>query len=114
GLAWTSADREVSTDVCTPLFYKGKFYVLNGERPTKTLTRVDPATGKAEWIGELGPRAKIECSPTGADDKIYFQNFKGEVVVVAAGAEFKVLHTVSMGDADDDKLRSGIAVSQGN
>lgn len=113
-LAWTSAEREVSTDVCTPLFYQGKFYVVNGERATKTISRVDPATGKADWIGELGPRAKIECSPTGADDKIYFQNFKGEVFVVAAGPEFKVLHSVPMGDDGDDKLRSAIAVSQGN
>ena len=113
-LAWTSNEREISSDVCTPLFYKGRFYVINGERQTKTISRVDPATGKADWIGELGPRAKIECSPTGADDKIYFQNFKGEVFVVAAGPEFKVLQTVSMGDAGDDKLRSAIAVSQGN
>jgi len=113
-LAWTSTEREVSSDVCTPLFYRGKFYVVNGERATKTISRVDPATGKADWIGELGPRAKIECSPTGADEKIYFQNFKGEVFVVAAGPEFKVLHTVAMGDADDDKLRSAIAASQGN
>ena len=96
------------------MFYKGKFYVLNGERSTKTISRVDPATGKADWIGELGPRAKIECSPTGVDDKIYFQNFKGEVFVVAAGPEFKVLHTTPMGDDGDDKLRSAIAVSQGN
>lgn len=113
-LAWTSTEREVSSDVCTPLFYQGKFYVVNGERSTKTISRVDPATGKADWIGELGPRAKIECSPTGADDKIYFQNFRGEVFVVAAGPEFKVLHSVPMGDDGDDKLRSGIAVSQGN
>ncbi|HEX5223482.1 MAG TPA: PQQ-binding-like beta-propeller repeat protein [Verrucomicrobiae bacterium] len=113
-LAWTSKEREVSSDVCTPLFYKGRFYVVNGERSTKTISRVDPATGKADWIGELGPRAKIECSPMGVDDKIYFQNFKGEVFVVAAGPEFKVLHTTPMGDDGDDKLRAAIAVSQGN
>jgi len=113
-LAWTSTDREVSTDVCTPLFYKGKFYVINGERPTKTISRVDPATGKADWIGELGPRAKIECSPTAADDKIYFQNFRGEVFVVGTGNEFKVLHSVSMANDGDDKLRAAIAISQGN
>lgn len=111
-LVWKS-ERDISSDVCTPLFYKGKFYIVNGERPTKTISRVDPATGKPEWIGELGPRAKIEASPTGADDKIYFQNFKGEVFVVAAAPEFKLIHTASMDDEADDQLRSTIAVSQG-
>lgn len=113
-LAWTSSDREVSSDVCTPLLYQGKFYVLNGERQTKTLTRVDPTTGRAEWIGEIPSRAKIECSPTGADGKIYFQNFKGEVFVVAAEKEFKILHTTSLADDGEDKLRSTIVPSQGN
>jgi len=113
-LAWTSSEREVSSDVCAPLLYQGKFYVLNGERQTKTLARVDPATGNMEWVGEIPARAKIECSPTGADGKIYFQNFKGEVFVVAAGDEFKILHTANFGDEGDDKLRATIVPSQGN
>lgn len=114
-LAWTSTGGEISSDVCTPLFYQGKFYVLNGERQTKTLARVDPATGKTEWIGELNSRAKIECSPTGADGKIYFQNFRGEVfVVAAAGSEFKLLHAATLGDDGDDKVRAVIVPSQGN
>ncbi len=110
-LAWTSQEREVSSDVGTPLFYKGRFYILNGDK--KTIARVDPATGKADWIGELGTRIKIESSPTGADDKIYFQNFRGEVFVVAAAGQFKLLHVAAMGDEDDNDLRASIAVSQG-
>ncbi len=111
-LAWKSSDREVTSDVSTPLFYKGRFYVLKGEqRPS--ISRVEPATGKVEWSGELDSRIKIEASPTGADDKIYFQNFRGEVFVVAAGDQFKVLKTIPMGDEGDDQLRSSIAVSQG-
>ena len=94
-LAWTSAEREVSSDVCTPLFYQGRFYVVNGDR--KTIARVNPATGKADWIGDLGTRVKIEASPTGADGKIYFQNFRGEVFVVAAADEFKLLRTIAAG-----------------
>jgi hypothetical protein len=61
----------------------------------------------------LDTRVKIESSPTGADDKIYFQNFRGEVFVVSAGDQFKLLQTVPMGDEGDDQLRSSIAVSQG-
>jgi len=111
-IAWKSGGREVSSDVCTPLFYRGKFYVLNGDR--KTIARVEPATGKVDWVGELGTRINIEGSPTGADGKIYFQNFRGDVFVVAAGDEFKLLHTIPMGDDGDDQVRSVVAVSQGN
>jgi outer membrane protein assembly factor BamB len=86
--------------------------VLNGER--RTLARVDPATGKPDWVGELGSRIKIEGSPTGADGKIYFQNFLGEVFIVEAREKFNLLRTIPMGDDGDDQLRSTIAVSQGN
>ncbi len=111
-LAWTSSDRDVSSDVCTPLYYQGRLYVLNGEK--KLLARVDPATGKPDWIGDLVARPKIECSPTGADGKIYFQNFKGEVMIVAADKEFKLLRTIPMGDPTDDRLRAAISVAAGN
>jgi outer membrane protein assembly factor BamB len=111
-IAWKSENREVSSDVATPLFYQGKFYVLNGEK--KILSRIDPRTGNVDWIGELGTRAKIESSPTGADGKIYFQDFRGTVFVVEAGEKFNLLRTIPMGDDGDDKLRSTIPVSQGN
>jgi outer membrane protein assembly factor BamB len=111
-IAWKSSEREVSSDVATPLFYKGKFYILKGE-PRVAISRVEPATGKVEWTGELDTRIKIESSPTAADDKIYFQNFHGEVFVVAAADQFKLLGTIPMGDDGDDQLRSSIAISHG-
>lgn len=112
-LAWTtSAEREVSSDVSSPVFYDGRFYVLNSDK--KILARVDPATGKADWLGDLGTRIKLEASPTAADGKIYMQNFKGEVFVVAADKEFKILHVAAMGDEADNDLRSCIAIAQGN
>ena len=111
-IAWKSAEREISSDVCTPLFYRGKFYVLNGDK--KMLARVEPVTGKVDWLGDLETRVKIEGSPTGADGKIYFQNFRGDVFVVAAGDEFKLLRTIPMGDDGDDQLRSVVVASQGN
>jgi len=112
-LAWKSSDREITSDVATPLFYKGRFFILKGEqRPT--ISRVDPATGKIEWTGELENRIKIEASPTAGDDKIYFQNFRGEVFVISAGDQFKLLNMVAMGDEGDDQLRSSIAISHEN
>ncbi len=111
-LAWKTEEREVSSDVSTPAFYQGKFYVINSDR--KTVARVDPATGKSDWIGQLDSRAKIEGSPTAADGKLYFQSHAGEVFVVSTGDEFKVLHRVTMGDAGDRDTRATIAVSGGN
>ncbi|MSU58933.1 MAG: hypothetical protein EXS35_12335 [Pedosphaera sp.] len=111
-LAWTSAEREVSSDVSTPLYYQGRLYILNGEK--RTIARVDPATGKPDWIGDLNSRIKIESSATAADGKIYFQNFKGEVFIVAAEKEFKLVRTIPMGDDGDDRLRAAIALADGN
>ncbi len=111
-LAWTSSEREISSDVSTPAFHDGRFYVLNSDK--KLLSRVDPSTGKADWTGDLGTRVKLEASPTIADGKIYMQNFKGEVFVVAADKEFKILHIAAMGDEGDNDLRACIAIAHDN
>jgi len=109
GLAWKNTEREISSDVSTPLFYQDRFYVLNSDR--KSIARVVPASGKVEWVGEPGSQAKIESSPTGADGKIYFINFRGDVFVVDAGEQFKLLHKTAMGDEGDNNLRSSIAIA---
>jgi outer membrane protein assembly factor BamB len=111
GLAWKSTEREISSDVSTPLFYQDRFYVLNSDR--RSIARVMPATGKVEWVGEPGSQSKIESSPTAADGKIYFMNFRGDVFVVEAGDQFKVLHKTAMGDEGDNNLRSSIAIAHG-
>ena len=66
-LAWKSAEREITSDVSTPLFYQNRFYVLNSDR--KSISRVVPDSGKIEWTGEPGSPAKIESSPTAADGR---------------------------------------------
>lgn len=111
-LAWQSTDRDVTSDVSTPLFYKGRFYVANVDK--KKMLCVEPASGKVIWASDLPTRARIESSPTAGDDKIYLMDFPGHVFVVsAAGDDFKLLGSAMMGDEGDDKLRSSIAISQG-
>jgi outer membrane protein assembly factor BamB len=111
GLVWkTTDDRRVSSDVPTPLFYLGDFFVLNEGR--KGLSRVEPRTGKARWSLDTPGSSRYESSPTGADGKIYFMNFRGQVVVVDANAG-KVLNTVGMGDVGDNMTRSTIAIAHG-
>ena len=92
-VAWTY--KRYSTDAATPLLYKGRLYVLDGD--AKYMTCLHPQTGKVIWRGKLGGRTVYRSSPTGADDKIYVMNERGDVVVLAAGDEFKVLHEIEMG-----------------
>jgi len=107
-------ERDLTTDVPSPLFYDGRFYILNGTK--KQLYSVNPANGSIHWSGELGGRSVFQCSPTAADGKIYMMNFDGDVSVVqAGGSSFKLLHTANFKDpGDDTRLRSSVAISQGN
>ena len=109
-LAWKSEDREVTSDVATPLFMDNDFFILAEDK--RHLSRVEAATGKVKWTIDLPGRKKYEASPTGADGKIYLMNFAGDVVVVDS-KEGKILNTVAMGDATDDKTRSTVVASHG-
>lgn len=110
----TKSERDLTSDVPTPLFYEGKFYILNGTK--RKLFCVNPADGSVIWSGDLGGRSVFQASPTGADGKIYVMNFDADVSAIqAGGTEFKLLHKTSLkDDGDDTRHRSSIAVSQGN
>lgn len=116
GLAWVTEPTKrmpVTTDVATPLFYEGRFYVVDHGR-TRSLSCIDPKTGKVIYCEPLGSREKFETSPTGADGKIYLMNHLGDVFVVKAGDEFELLHKAEMGDSMKNISRASISVSQGN
>jgi outer membrane protein assembly factor BamB len=111
-VAWRSErNGPISTDVPTPAYADGDFYVLSDV--TKKLTRVEAATGKVKWTIDLPGKAKYESSPTVADGKVYTMNFKAEVTVINA-ADGAVLHTAALGDPTDDTTRSSIAVAGGH
>jgi outer membrane protein assembly factor BamB len=110
-IAWkTSQRRELSSDVPTPAFYDGNFFVLSDVK--KSLSRVDPATGDEKWSVALPGTYKFESSPTAADGRIYLMNFTGEVVVVDA-AKGEILGVTPMGEEGDNMIRSAIAVAHG-
>lgn len=111
-LAWKSTDKEISSDVCTPLYYQGHFYLLNGEFKDKRLSCIEPRSGKVLWMGEIGSRAKIEASPSAGDGKIYFQDHTGKVTVVAANPKkFEILHQVDFGDRTVRDQRCSLALA---
>ena len=103
-------NRDITTDVPTPLFYQGRFYVLHGTQ--KTLFCLEPS-GKVVWSGRLAGKSIFQASPTATDGRIYVMNFTGEVFVIQAGGEeFKLLHEADFGD-NDNMLRASIPISHG-
>ena len=114
---WQTETKGVTSDVPTPAFYKGKFYVLDGGK--KTLSCLEPKTGKVLWTGELGGKTKFESSPTVADGKVYCINFWGEVYVAKADTDkFELLGMNEMGDGSKPNgnaasVRASVAVSGG-
>lgn len=112
---WQTESKGVTSDVPTPAFYKGKFYVLDGGK--KLLSCLEPKTGKVLWTGELGGKTKFESSPTVADGKVYCMNFWGEVYVAKAdSAQFELLSVNEMGNGSKpngnaESVRAAISVS---
>ena len=116
-LAWTSDPKEASSDVSTPAFHDGKFYILDSDR--RSLSCLEAKTGRLIWQGDLGSKAKFEGSPTVADGKVYMTNFWGQVYVAKAGGDkFELLAVNEMGDGskpngDASSVRSSIAAVNG-
>ena len=106
-MAWKTT--ETTSDVCVPLYYNEKLYVLNGDGD-KSLSLVDAATGKIVWKQPIKSGAVFRASPTGADGKIYCMNEAGETWVLSAN-EPKI---ISQSDLKSDKpARASITASQG-
>ena len=108
-LAWASTERAITSDVPTPAFYDGDFFVLSDV--AKALSRVAP-DGSIKWSIETPGKIKYEASPTACDGKIYIVNFPGEVLVVGA-ADGKILHQAPFGTPEDKQIRSAIVPTHG-
>ncbi len=104
--AWTFDGS--TPDACSPLYYGGRLYVLNGVK--KDLACLDPKTGKAIWQTPLKTRSVLRASPTGADGKVYLISESGETIVLAAGDEYRELARFEMGEKP---VRSTIVPADG-
>jgi outer membrane protein assembly factor BamB len=97
-------------DACTPLYYKGNLYVLDGKQG-RVLSCLDAKTGLEKWQGKLGGNGPWYASVTAGDGKLYCINEAGEAVVLAAGdEEFKILSRTDMGDKP---VHASIAIADG-
>jgi outer membrane protein assembly factor BamB len=112
-ISWVSQknEKERSSDVPTPAYYDGDFFILNDLG--KHLSRVEPRTGNIKWTIETPGRAKYEASPLAADGKIYIINHAGEASVVNA-ANGEIINTISMDEPSGrEVVRSSISAAYG-
>jgi len=111
-IAWVSREvREISSDVPTPAFFDGDFFVLSDLR--KCLSRVELRTGRAKWPIQTPGRAKYEASPLAADGKVYLINHTGEAAVIDA-ANGDVLKVIPMDEpGSGEVVRASISAAHG-
>ena len=110
-LVWKSEERSVVTsDVPTPAFFGGSFFVLSDVR--KALSRVEAKTGKVLWSVALKGNQMCWASPTVADGKVYLVDLGGTVFV--HDAQTGRLLAENPMDADGAEVRSTLAIAQGS
>ncbi|MFP4381879.1 MAG: PQQ-binding-like beta-propeller repeat protein [Candidatus Sumerlaeia bacterium] len=102
--AWTT--EETGSDVCSPLVYENKLFVLDGRQ--KQLSRIDPRSGKILGSAKMDIRPPMDASPTAADGKIFCVSKAGHVAVLSAEDTPKVLHQIDLGGKD---CRASIAIA---
>jgi len=118
-LTWTYDER--TSDSGTPLVYQGLIYVLQSDKndpwgrgskssPGIFLLVIDPVTGKEAGRCQLANGGAWRTSPTGADGRIYVMSEAGEVVVITAGPNGKIL---SRADYADGPACATIAAANG-
>jgi outer membrane protein assembly factor BamB len=80
----------------TPLAYQGVLYVLanNG-----VFDAYEIETGKEIYRQRLEPTGNgFSASPVAADGRIYLTSEDGDVIIIAAGREFRKIGSNSMGE----------------
>jgi outer membrane protein assembly factor BamB len=93
-IAWSKTGR--GSYMPTPLAYDGTLYVLNNDG---VFDAYDAQTGQEMYRRRLSPVGSgFSASPVAADGRIYLSNEDGEILVIAAGREFRQIGINSMGE----------------
>ena len=94
GLAWW--DRRGGSYIPTPIIYGDNLYVCND---TGILTVMDARTGKQHYRERLaGGGVNYSASAMAADGKVYFTSERGDVHVLQAGDEYRLLASNPMNE----------------
>ncbi|MGB2714522.1 MAG: PQQ-binding-like beta-propeller repeat protein [Vicinamibacterales bacterium] len=93
-VAWSKTGR--GSYMPTPLAYQGILYVLNNNG---VFDAYELESGKEVYRQRLEPVGSgFSASPVAADGRIYLTSEDGDIIVVAAGREFKKLGAYAMGE----------------
>jgi outer membrane protein assembly factor BamB len=94
GVAWSKTAR--GPYMPTPLAYQGRLYVLANNGVFDAYNLQTGAEVYRQRLPNVG--SGFSASPVAADGKIYLSSEDGEVIVVAAGPEFRHIATNTMGE----------------
>jgi outer membrane protein assembly factor BamB len=93
-VAWSKTAR--GPYMPTPLAYGGILYSLNNDG---IFDAYEVETGKEIYRQRLDPVGSgFSASPVAADGRVYLSNEDGEMLVVAAGRQFRLIGTNTMGE----------------
>jgi outer membrane protein assembly factor BamB len=104
-VAWSNL--KIGNYMQTPLVYGDLLYCC---RDSGILACYDARTGEKKYRERLAEGVGFTASPVAADGKLYFTSEEGDVYVVQAGPEYKLLATNKMGEI----CMATPAVSEGN
>lgn len=105
-LAWTFQDNKCW--IASPVLYRNRLYVLQEQQ--RKMVCIEPQTGRIVWQHKLPVKGVFQASPTAADGKVYCISMNGQVVVLAAGDEYKL---ISSADFNEKLCRSAIVPAEG-
>ena len=101
-VVWSQA--RAGTYLPSPVAYEGGIYALT---ETGILTRFDGKTGAQTYKTRIDPKATaFTTSPWAYNGKLFCLSEEGQTFVIAAGAEFKLLHVNEL----DDKAQASPAI----
>ena len=94
GIAWSKTSR--GPYMPTPLAYDGILYSLNN---VGIFDAYEVGTGKEIYRKRLEPIGSgFSASPVAADGRLYLSSEDGEMLVISAGREFRLISTNTMGE----------------
>lgn len=93
-ILWTY--RKVVPPIASVLHYRNVLFFIN---QGGILTSMNPETGEILKRARLGHGSGYYASPVAADGKLYLVDTDGQLAVVSAEAEWKVLSTGSLGES---------------
>ncbi len=76
--------------VSSPLFHQGLLYLAT---EVGVVSAIDPETGETVWRQRMG--GNFSASPLAAGNEIVFLNEEGEMFVVAAGRDYRLVRQIS-------------------